>query len=140
MPADAPKASAGELALADAERKGFRLAVFGRAGALVAIAVFYLAALSYPSNTYAACLTFVISATGLAPLGLTGRPYERTGRYALFAFDAAAISVMLALAPLTSGGEVPQNLVFFTSRPEYYYLVVAVSVLALSPALVLWTG
>jgi hypothetical protein len=32
----------------------------------------------------------------------------------------AATSVMLALAPLTSGGGVPQNLVFFTSRPEYY--------------------
>ena len=71
---------------------------------------------------------------------LAGSPYQRTGRYALFAFDAAAISVMLAVAPLTSGGEVPQNLVFFTSRPEYYYLIVAVSVLALSPALVLWTG
>jgi adenylate cyclase len=139
MPAGAPGAAV-ELALADAERKGFRLAVIGRTGALVAIAAFYLAALSYPSNIYAGSLTLAISAVGLAPLALAGSPYERTGRYALFAFDAAAISFMLAVAPLTSGGEVPQNLVFFTSRPEYYYLVVAVSVLALSPALVLWTG
>src|SRR3954469_15522280 len=116
MPADAPKASAGELALADAERKGFRLAVIGRTGALVAIAIFYLAALSYPSNIYAALLTLAVSAVGLAPLGLAGGPNERRGRYALFAFDAAAISVMLALAPLASGDAIPQNLVFFTSR------------------------
>ena len=129
-----------EPALADAERKGFRLAVIGRTCALVAIAVFYLAALSYPSNIYVAGLTLAISAVGLAPLGLAGSRYERIGRYALFAFDAAAISAMLALAPLSSGGDVPQNLVFFSSRTEYYYVIVAVSVLALSPALVLWTG
>ena len=70
----APAASAVELALADAERKGFRLAVIGRTGALVAIAVFYLAALSYPSNIYVALLTLAISAVGLAPLALIRQP------------------------------------------------------------------
>jgi hypothetical protein len=35
-----------------------------------------------------------------------------------------AISVMLAVAPLSSSGDVPQNLVFLTNRPEYYYVVV----------------
>ena len=68
-----------------------------------------------------------------------GGPNERTARYAFFAFDTAA-SVMVALAPLASGDDIPQNLVFLSSRPEYYYALVALSVLALSPALVLWTG
>jgi hypothetical protein len=47
---------------------------------------------------------------------------------------------VLALMPLSSGGDVPQNLVFLSTRGEYYFVVVAISVLTLSPALVLWTG
>jgi adenylate cyclase len=54
--------------------------------------------------------------------------------------DAAAASAVLAFAPLSSGGDVPQNLVFLSSRTEYYYVIVATSILALSPALVIWTG
>src|SRR4029453_14410787 len=54
--------------------------------------------------------------------------------------DAAAASAVLAFAPLRSGGDVPQNLVFLSSRTEYYYVIVATSILALSPALVIWTG
>ena len=45
-----PASSTVEAALADAERKGFRLAVIGRTCALVAIAFFYLAAVPYPNN------------------------------------------------------------------------------------------
>ena len=40
----------------------------------------------------------------------------------------------------SSGGDVPQNLVFLSSRTEFGYIVIAISILALSPALVLWTG
>ena len=140
MRLDPPQASAVEAALADAERQGFRLAVIGRTGALVAIAAFYLAVVYYPSNVKIAGLILASAAVGLALLGLAGSRYERVARYAFFAFDAAAISAVLVLAPLSSGGDVPQNLVFLSSRTEYYYLIVAVSVLALSPALVLWTG
>jgi adenylate cyclase len=129
-----------EVALVEAERNGFRLAVIGRTCALVAIAVFYLAGAPYPSNIYIAGLILASIALGLAVLGLAAGRYERLGRYAFFAFDAAAISGALAFAPLSSGGDVPQNLVFFSSRTEYYYVIVAISVLALSPALVLWTG
>src|SRR5215208_7320405 len=129
-----------EVALAEAERNGFRLAVIGRTCALVAIAVFYLAGAPYPSNIYIAGLILASVALGLAVLGLAAGRYERLGRYAFFAFDAAAISGALAFAPLSSGGDVPQNLVFFSSRTEYYYVIVAISVLALSPALVLWAG
>lgn len=137
---ESPDSSAVEAALADAERKGFRLAVIGRTCALVAIAFFYLAALRYPNNIYVATLILTSAAVGLAPLELVGWRYERIGRYAFFAFDAAVISAMLALLPLSSGGDVPQNLVFLSNRPEYYFVLVAISILALSPALVLWTG
>lgn len=140
LPEDAATKAAAEASLAEAERKGFRLAMIGRTCALVPIAVFYLFIYRYPSNVYIAGLFLVVAAVGLAPLALVGTRYERAGRYGLFAFDMAMLSAILAFAPFTSGGDVPQNLVFQTTRGDYYFVVVAVSVLALSPALVLWTG
>jgi adenylate cyclase len=139
-PPDAPADSAVEAALADAESKGFRLAVIGRSCALVPIALFYLTVYAHPNNIYVAALILAVAAVGLAPLWADGGRYQSIGRYAFFTFDVAAISAMLAFAPLSGGGDVPQNLVFLSSRTEYYYVVVAISLLALSPALVLWTG
>jgi adenylate cyclase len=133
------RADAPDAALAEAERKGFRLAVIGRTCAVVLIAFFYLSAVPYPNNLPIAGLILAAAALGLGPLGLAGR-YERVGRYAVFAFDAAAISAVLALVPLSSADDVPQNLVFLSNRHDHYYIVVAASVLTLSPALVLWTG
>ncbi len=129
-----------DAALLDAERKGFRLAVLGRTGALVAIAAFYLVAFQWPNNLVPVALILTVAAAGLAPLALVGGRWERGGRYAFFAFDMAAISALLAFAPLSGGDDIPQNFVFLSGRSEYYYVVVALSVLALSPALVLWTG
>ena len=140
MRAEEFQSPSAEASLADAERRGFRLAVIGRSCALVPIALFYLATYGYPNNVYIAGLVLVTAAVGLVPLSLVGSRYERIGRYAFFAFDAAILSAILALAPISSGGEIPQNLVFNTSRGDYYFVVVAISVLTLSPFLVLWTG
>jgi adenylate cyclase len=135
-----PRHSSAEEALVEAERKGFRLAVIGRTCALVAIAFFYLAIYGYPNNIYVAGVILFTAALGLIPLRLVHSRYERIARFVLFTFDAAAASAILAFAPLSSGGDVPQNLVFLSSRTEYYYVIVATSILALSPALVIWTG
>jgi adenylate cyclase len=133
-------AAAVDAALADAERRGFRLAVLGRTGALIALGLFYLVAFPWPNNLMMAALFLAAAAVGLVPLALVGGRFERAGRFAFFSFDVAAISAMLALAPLSSGGDIPQNYIFFSSRHHYYYVLVALSVLTLSPALVLWTG
>ena len=140
MRAEEFQSPSAEASLADAERRGFRLAVIGRTCALVPIALFYLATYGYPNNVYIAGLVLVTAAAGLVPLSLVGSRYERIGRYAFFAFDAAVLSAILAFAPISSGGDIPQNLVFNTSRGDYYFVVVAISVLTLSPSLVLWTG
>ena len=132
--------AAVEAALAEAGRKGFRLAVLGRTGALIAVALFYVTVLSYPSNLRAPVFFLAAAMLGLVPLMLVGGRYERAGRYGLFAFDAAAISAVIAFAPISMGDDVPQNLVFLSSRANYYLVVVATSILALSPLLVLWTG
>jgi class 3 adenylate cyclase len=136
---DRGQSSAAE-ALAEAERKGFRLAVIGRTGALVAFAFFYLSLYAYPNNAYAAAAVLSTAAIGTFSLRPVNSRYERMARFALFTFDAAAASAILAFAPLSSGGDIPQNLVFLSSRTEYYYVIVAASILALSPALVIWTG
>jgi adenylate cyclase len=141
MRPDHPRqSSAAESALADAERKGFRLAVIGRTCALVAFALFYLSVYRYPNNVYVAGAILVTAAIGLILLRLVYSRYERIARFVLFTFDAAVASAILAFAPLSSGGDLPQNLVFLSSRTDYYYVIVASSILALSPALVLWTG
>lgn len=133
-------ATAVEVALAVAERKGFRLAVLGRSYALVAFAAFYLVAFPWPNNLAMGTLFLAAAAVGFIPLALVGGRLERPGRFAFFTFDMAAISAVLAFAPLSSGGEVPQNFVFFSGRSLYYFVVVALSVLTLSPAIVLWSG
>jgi adenylate cyclase len=140
MRADQPHSPAADASLAEAERRGFRLAVIGRTCALVPIALFYFAISRYPNNIYLAGLILAAAMVGLAPLALVGSRFERAGRYAFFAFDVAILSAILALAPLSTGGDVPQNLVFLSSRGEYFFVVVAISVLTLSPGLVLWTG
>lgn len=136
---DPRPSSTAEIALADAERKGFRLAVIGRTCALVAFALFYLAVYKYPYNVYVAGAILMNAAIGLIPLRLVHSGYERIARFVLLTFDAATVSVILAFAPL-SAGYLPQNLVFVSSRTDYYYAIVAASILSLSPALVLWTG
>jgi len=135
-----PNQLPAEQALVEAERKGFRLAVVGRTCALVAFAVYYLALYAYPNNISVACIILFVAALGLIPLRLVRRRYERAARFVLFTFDAVAASAILAFAPLSSGGDVPQNLVFLSSRTEYFYVILATSILALSPTLVVWTG
>src|SRR5688572_25736018 len=102
MPTDPLQAPSVEASLAEAERKGFRLAVIGRTCALLPIALFYLVTYRYPINIYIAVLILVAAAAGLAPLALVGSRYERASRYAFFAFDAAILSAVLALMPLSS--------------------------------------
>ena len=102
--------------------------------------MFYLAVYRYPTNVYVAAVILMTAAVGLIPLRLVHGRYERLARFVLFTIDALATSAILAFAPLSSANDLPQNLVFLTSRTDYYYVIVAASILALSPALVIWTG
>ena len=131
MRAEEFQSPSAEASLANAERRGFRLAVIGRTCALLPIALFYFVTYGYPNNVYVAGLVLVTAAAGLVPLSFVGSRWERSGRYAFFAFDVAVLSAILAFAPISSGGDIPQNLVFNTSRGDYYFVVVAISLLTL---------
>lgn len=135
-----PASNAVDTALAAAERWGFKLGVMGRTCALAAIAVFYLIGFPMPNNLIVIGAVLAIAAVGLVPLALVGGRFERVGRFAFFALDMAVVSFVLAVVPISSSGDIPQNFVFLSSRTPYFYIVLAVSILSLSPGLVLWTG
>lgn len=131
---------AGHRALALAQRRGFQLAIIGRSIAVTALASVFLAGYHYPANLQIWAGTLLLGLGGLMALWTFGRPLEQAARYLFFAIDAGLVSALIAFAPLSSGDDIPQNLVFLTSRVHYYYLVIAASILTLSPRLVLWTG
>ncbi|WP_234716938.1 adenylate/guanylate cyclase domain-containing protein [Ensifer adhaerens] len=127
-------------ALAFAERRGFKLAVYGRTVAASLMAGAALWGYYYPNNLWIAGLFLLFAAIGLLPLAAVDTRYEIAARFAFFAMDALLISAVISFAPLSSGDDVPQNLVFLTSRVHFYYIVIVASVLTLSPRLVIWTG
>ena len=129
-----------EHALSGAERTGFKIAAIGRTVAVSLIALAFLPSYYFPINVGIFSITLVIALIGLTSLAATGTRFETRARFALFAFDATVVTVLLAFIPLSSGGNVPQNLVFLTSSVQYYYVVIAASVLTLSPPIVIWTG
>lgn len=131
---------AARRALALAQRRGFQLAVLGRSAAVTALAFVFLAGYHYPANLQIWAGALLLGLGGLIALWTLGRPLEQTARYVFFAVDAGLVSALIAFAPLSSGDDIPQNLVFLTSRVQYFYLVIAASILTLSSRLVLWTG
>ncbi|TWT15417.1 adenylate/guanylate cyclase domain-containing protein [Reyranella sp. CPCC 100927] len=132
--------AAVEADLDHAERAGFGLAVIGRSVALAPIGLYYGYVLHWPSGLYALLAVSLLIAIGLVQLPLLGTRHERVWhRYALFAFDVTAFAAHLALVPLSTGGDVPQNLVFLRGI-TLVFIIIAASVLTLSPKLVLWTG
>jgi len=136
----APGSTTVDAALAAAERRGFRLGVIGRTCALAVIASFYLIAFPWPNNVVVGTVLLGIAGLGLVPLALVGGRLERIGRFAFFTLDMAVVSAVLAVVPVSAGGDIPQNFAFLSSRNTYCYIVLAISILSLSPALVLWTG
>ncbi|MEK1928630.1 MAG: adenylate/guanylate cyclase domain-containing protein, partial [Pararhizobium sp.] len=129
-----------DISLDRAERRGFVLAMFGRAIAIGTVACFSLWGYYFPINIYVFFATIAVALLGLSALLVSGSRSERIARFAVFAFDPILISALLAFAPLSSGDDVPQNLVFLTSRVQNYYLFIAAAVLTLSPTLVIWSG
>ncbi len=129
-----------EADLVEAGRAGFRLAVIGRSVALAAVAFYYAWVIYWPRGFYAFLALSAVIALGLMLLCLLGTRHERVWhRYALFAFDIAVFGAYMALLPLSSGDEVPQNLAFMRGI-ALVFIIIAASVLTLSPGLVLWTG
>ena len=74
--------------------------MIGRTVAVALIAVAYLLSYYFPINVGIAAITSLIGLGGLISLAAVGTRYERHARYAVFAFDATAVTVLLAFVPL----------------------------------------
>jgi class 3 adenylate cyclase len=143
-PAGAAEPAEGiDAALAEAERAGLRLLLRGRQAVLVAAALWfgYGVLFHFPQHAVAFAVIAVLLALGYFHLRLIGGPAERGWhKYAFYAADLAILGVVAASAPLSTGGHVPQILIFRAYGAHYLVPFVAVAALALSPRLVLFAG
>jgi len=99
--------------LADAERAGLRLALRGRTVALIPVAAWYGGVGAWSFDPLGAAAVGVFILAGLVHLRLIAAGLERPWhRYAFLSLDAAGLFLIVVLTPLSTGGDVPQILVF----------------------------
>jgi len=130
-----------ELNLAEAERRGLRLAILGRNAALIPIAAFIGIAGRYPGDVLGVAVVAIFFVIGLLYLRLLASPHERPWhRYLFVGVDCAALAGLALVLPVSVGGDVPQIFVFRTFGMIYLFLIVAGTTLTLMPGLVVASG
>ena len=96
---------------------------------------------NYPGNLYALLALAGFLAPGPLQLRLIGSRYDRVWhRYAFLTVDIAALGLIAAFMPLSTGGGVPQIIALRAYGVYYLFLVLGVATLSLSPRVVLWAG
>ncbi len=129
------------LILERAERGGFRLLLLGRSLLLLGILASQLFYFTVHGNPTGVLLALASLGAGLAVFAALGSRFERRWhRYALFALDIAALTLVASLAPLVEGEPVPKILLFRVYGTHLLFLLLAVTALSLMPGLVLFTG
>lgn len=127
--------------LADAERRGLRLAVIGRNVALVPIAVFVGVVGRFPGDVLGVGIVAVFFALGLGYLRLLASGRERRWhRFVFVGLDCAALAALALAVPVSMGDDVPQIFVLRTLGIAYLFIVVAATTLTLMPGLVATSG
>ncbi|MEM9781204.1 MAG: adenylate/guanylate cyclase domain-containing protein [Pseudomonadota bacterium] len=124
-----------------AERRGLQIAVLIRTGLVLAVMIFSIVSQEWRQGLVAMAFMLPFLAVGIAMSGLIVHGRDRSWmRYAYIALDFVALGVVASLAPLTTGGDLPQILIFRVYGVDVFYFIVATSALSLSPRLVLWAG
>lgn len=130
--------------LIHAERQGLRLAIFCRTVAVAAGFAWYVfGALSVGSAPSAWGIAALAAFTlfGIASLLLIGTRLDRWWlKYLIYTLDILGVCALFAVLPLSSGGDVPQILVFRAYGVYYLFPLIAMACLSLSWGLVAWSG
>lgn len=127
--------------LQKAEAAGLRLALLGRSTALIPVAIWFISLGSERTGILVGLGLLAFAALGFGFRAIVGTPRERPlYKYVFFTIDIAAIGAIFAFAPLSQGGDVPQILVYRGIGIYYFFIVLGVAALTLSPRLLLWCG
>lgn len=139
-----PDASASQEVtqrLRQAEAAGLRLALLGRSLALIPVALWFISLGSERTGLLVGLGLLAFAALGFGFRAIVGTRREHPiYKYVFFTIDIAAIGAIFAFAPLSQGGDVPQILVYRSIGIYYFFIVLGVAALTLSPRLLLWCG
>ena len=128
-----------------AEERGLKLAILCRTVIAASLLVYLLVVVSVVSEystriwSIAVLVAFIVS--GVAHLCVIGTRFDRWWlKYVIYAFDVISICALFAIIPVSRSDSVPQILAFRAYGIYYLFPIVALSALALSWQLVVWTG
>ncbi|MEL6217256.1 MAG: adenylate/guanylate cyclase domain-containing protein [Pseudomonadota bacterium] len=128
-------------ALEQSERAGLALGLAIRGWLLAALMAFAVLGQQWPQGLVGGGFLLGFLLIGFLWRRMILRRQDRVWmRYAFQALEITAVGVAAVYMPLTTGGEVPQILVFRVYGIDVLFFLLAISALSLSPALVLWTG
>ncbi|MEM0948831.1 MAG: adenylate/guanylate cyclase domain-containing protein [Pseudomonadota bacterium] len=127
-----------------AERQGLRLAVLCRTIVIGAATLWFVSSslsVGDTPNLLGLAVLATYFAVGLVFLAMIGTRFEHPAlKFAVAGADMLGAAALFAVLPLSDSGEVPQILVYRAYGIYYLVPLVALSTLALSWRLVLWTG
>jgi adenylate cyclase len=123
-----------------AEQEGLRLAIRGRLIALLAIAVWYGLSRTLPVALQVMSVISAFALLGLIHYAIIGSRHDRWWiKYLFITVDIVLLTALLAFAPPSQGGDVPQILAFRYNF-DFLYLVLVVACFSFSPWMVIWSG
>ncbi|MBO6784211.1 MAG: adenylate/guanylate cyclase domain-containing protein [Alphaproteobacteria bacterium] len=138
-----PETSGNDIGeqLRSAQAKGLRLALLGRSLALLPAAAWFISLGAERTGIVIGVTLLLFAAAGFAFRAIVGTRYNHPlYKYVFFTIDIIAIGAVFAFAPLSQGGDVPQVFVYRGLGIYYFFIVLGVAALTLSPGLLIWCG
>lgn len=126
-----------------AEQAGLKLAIIGRSTMIVLLGTWLIwSRASRPESALGfAMLLLVLIVLGAAHYILIATRFDRPWiKYFFVTLDIAILSALVATKPLFPVPELPQIMIFRAPIFPFYFVLLAVSALSLSPGMVLWAG
>jgi len=127
-----------------AERTGLRLAIAGRTVALLLLGAWLVGSRAEdpPRAVGYAVVMTAFAILGLLHYTMIGTRFDKSWvKYAFVSLDIAIVSVLVATQPLFSTApDLPPVTTYRAANFVFYFIVLAISALSLSPGLVAWTG
>lgn len=124
-----------------AERQGMVVAILLRTLILLVLMGLVIYGVSFSGNYSGVFVLSGFLALGLVHYLLIRRGLERRWHRLLFVtFDIAGMALAGLFVPITEAGDVPQIMIFRLHHIAPLFIVIAITVLTLTPSVVIWAG